>query len=627
MSGIAALIRFDGGPADPVKLAAMTAAMAYRGPDNITHRTGGAAGIGHCALDASEAASAPQPLASADGAVLLAFDGYLANREELRADLLACGARPDAGGDAALMLRSYETWGGDFARRCEGEFACVLWDARRREAVCLRDHHGLRPLYWHWDGTRFIAASEIAAVIAALGQEPELNRGYLAEIAADEHLSPDETVWQGIMRLAPAHVLTVSGKGLHWREYWALPAQVDIRHASEADYAAHYRHVLSECVRRAARSHLPVACEVSGGLDSSSVFVLGQQLARDGRLDAPSLRGYALAGPPGSDADEIEYARLVARHAGAPLTERPLYLPPLDWFAARSALDRDLPPLPNAAMSITLDEAMRADGCRVSLGGIGGDQWCDGTSFYYSELFAERDWGRFLDCYRADIAAGGFAAASALMLRLGPGSLLAPRWRRRLRALMGGDAADGPAWIAPRYRRELAERRAMHAARFPPDYRTSYKLHKLRHPIWSKVLDQLSRQRSRSGIESRSPMMARQFIEFSARTPEHLKLRGGQSKYLHRVAMAGLLPPEVGRRETKAEFSEAYRHLRAPLRIACHTPPQSEAPLLDLAGIGALPGAGGDGDVDEGRNGALWGVYASILMVKAVGNFAQRTKP
>lgn len=617
MSGLAALIRFDGGEAGLMAVQAMTAAMAFRGPDGITHWADGSASLGYCAMHASEADSPAQPLASEDGQVLAVFDGFLANHDELRADLLARGARLRWASDAELVLSAYEAWGEDFAAHLDGEFAVILWDRRTRTAVCARDHHGLRPLYWHWDGHTLVAASEIAAVLAALRKTPELNLGYLAEIAADVFYSPDETVWQGVARLLPAHVLRVDAGGPRLSEYWSLPTEVDILYARDEDYAEHYREVLTQSVRRAARSHLPLACEVSGGLDSSSVYCLAHQLQLHGRLPAPALRGYTLAGPPGSAADEVDFARMVGTHTGTAIAEQQLFLPPLEWFARQSATDRDLPPLPNAAMTITLDEAAVADGSRVSLGGIGGDQWCDGTHFYYGELFAARRWGQLLNCYRADIKAGGFVAASGLLARLGPGSLLPPRWRQTLRKALGGRRVEpAPTYLQPQFQRELAERQARYEAGYSQDYRASYKLRKLRHPSWTVVLDQLSRQRANSGLELRSPMLSRSFIEFSARTPEHLKLRGGTSKYLHRTALAGILPSGVVQRQSKAEFSAAYTNLVPALQTACSKAEVPAETLFDAGKITSLFGTYHRSSIDERSHGAIWGVYVAMLMVK-----------
>ena len=619
MSGIAAIIRFDGSDPAEHEIAAMCAAMAWRGPDGSAQRRASGVAIGHCRFDTvAEGQGEVQPLADPADRWLLAMDGYLANREAICTALEQAGKDPPPAGtsDAALVLRAWQRWGADGAARLEGEFAILVWDRMARTAWCLRDHHGLRPLYWHLGRNQLLLASEIAAIIAMLPAPPELNRGYLAELAVDEAWSPEETVWRNIQRLLPAHVLRVSRGEAALRPYWQLPAEPLLRYRHEADHIAHYRSVLDDCVRAASRSHLPVACEVSGGLDSSGVFVVAHELFKSGRLPAPGLHGFTLAGPSGSDADELAFARAVAAHAGRELVERPLFLPQLDWFSARAAQEADLPPLPNAAMSIGLDEAAAAAGCRVSLNGIGGDQWLDGTQYYYWEQFRAADLRGLWRSLRADAGAFGPVAALGMFVRLGPGGLV-PEWLRAAWRKNGG-AGDIPAWLPDDMQQELAWRRQRYRATLPAGNRASYKLRKLQHPRWSLILDSAGRQRARSGLEMRSPLLSRRFIEFSVSTPEHLRLQGGVTKLIHRRALAGSLPPLVLDRQTKAEFSTTYFNLEAALRDYCQSAPppgadgQAMAELFDR--YFATP-------IDDRPTGAIWGAYVCALMAQMAGAF------
>ena len=160
----------------------------------------------------------------------------------------------------------------------------------------------------------------------------------------------------------------------------------------DEDYFAHYREVLADCVKRAARTHLPLACEVSGGLDSTAVYCMAEKLRRDGELPAPALKGYTYIFEPGCDADEIEYARAVARHTGTDIREIEPFLPDLEWFAARGLSDCDVPPFPNGAMAVNIGKAAIADGCRVLLNGEGGNEFLTGKPIYYAEQLAQRDW-------------------------------------------------------------------------------------------------------------------------------------------------------------------------------------------------------------------------------------------
>jgi len=259
------------------------------------------------------------------------------------------------------------------------------------------------------------------------------------------------------------------------------------------------------------------------------------------------------------------------------------------------------------------------DGCRVSLTGIGGDQWLDGTHYYYTELFKRRQWAQLLACYRADAQAEGVGAATAMLSRLGPGSIIPHRWRKALRGLLSGAprmAGEAFGWLQPPFRQELAQRRERYEASLPDDYHASYKLRKLRHPSWAIVLDSAVRQRARSGLEMRSPMMSRDFIEFSARTPEHLRLHGGVSKYGHRRALAGILPDQIAARESKAEFSSAYAHLASAIEQASLSEVRKgKTALFDSGALAAVFETNRAVAIDERCYGEIWGTYATLLMV------------
>ncbi len=561
----------------------------------------------------AESQDGAQPLSNADQTVTISMDGYIANYDALKADLLARGARLRNRSEAELVLHAYDQWGADCPRHIDGEYAFVIWDKRSRTAFCARDHHGLRPLFWYWDGASLVVASDIAGVLAALPEKPALNLAYLGEIAIDETLSPEQTVWSGVYRLRNAHWLRVDGNGPQLREYWALPTKVSIRYKSDDEYVEHYRAVLDECVRQASRTHLPLGFEVSGGLDSSSLFCIAHELEKAGRLPAPRIGGYTLAGPQGSQADEVGYARAVADHLGRDLTAVPLFQPGLDWFAQRAAQDQDMPPFPNAAMSINMDRAIRADGARVAINGVGGDQWLDGTHFYYRELMETGEWRSLIESYREDRALMGFAEATKLFARLGPGSYLPRALRQLRRRVTGDDERDWrgeTSWLKPELQAVLNERIARYDESFPTEYRDSYKLRKLKLPRWTQILDLISRQRAREGLENRSPMMSRAFIEFSAATPERTRLRGGITKYIHRKSLLGLLPEEIINRFTKAEFSTVYDSLESQLREECVVnPSQNLSKIANIDGLQHLFDIFRDTSIDERDVGGVWGIY------------------
>ena len=292
MSGIAGIIHFDGRPVEPGQVEAMTAAMHYRGPDGINHWRRGNVALGQCMLRTTpESLEETQPLTNEDESLVLVMDGRVDNWEELRRELLGKGAVLRTRADAELVLRAYEVWGRDCLPHIDGDFALVIWDARRQEAFCARDRMGNKPFTYHWTGKTLYFASEQQAILRQPAVAQVLNEDMVAEYLAAQWFSSTETLWQGVLRLEAAHTLVVTPSGPTLNRYWAPDLQASLSFRSDQECAEHYRALLFDVVRRLSRASHPVACEVSGGLDSSAIFAVAETLRRQGQLPAPGAGG------------------------------------------------------------------------------------------------------------------------------------------------------------------------------------------------------------------------------------------------------------------------------------------------------------------------------------------------
>jgi len=547
-------------------LAAMTDAIAYRGPDGRGQWSEGPAALSHLMLRTTpESLDEIQPLANEDASRVLVMDGWLANWAELRTALLARGAVLRTASDAELVLRAYETWGDSCHRHLEGEYCFVLWDVRKREAVCAKDHAGMRPLHYHWNGRRLLVASDIAGVLAAGDFEQRPNLGMVAEHLSNEWYGTDDTLWAGVMRLLPAHFMRVGANGPSFERHWQPPLEVSIHHRNDEDYQQHYRAVFADCVRRASRSHKPVACDVSGGHDSSGIFAMAFRLAEAGELPAPEICGYTYSF--GDDVepenDEIGFARAVGAHLGAKIHEIPAYLPDLDWFGERGRADRDMALYPNAALAVSTGIALVADGCVVQLNGEGGDEFLAETyPLNYAEHLAKRDWGSLGQSLREDFAAFGTAQTLRDVLRYGAGPNVPASFRTLRRGLRRKPPlTPGRKLLTPEMLRLLDERRLASEKSLPARTRDPARrgmFMNLEYGCATYVRDFASRLGARLGHDVRSPMYARQFLEFAFALPERQRRRGDFQKYIHLSALAADLPKALVERRTKSEFSQPF---------------------------------------------------------------------
>ena len=572
-----------------------------------------------------------QPVTSEDQSLALVMDGRLDNWVELRIELLARGVRLRNRSDAELVLRTYEAWGRSCVDHLDGDFAFLVWNARSREVFCARDRLGEKPFFYRWDGGTLTVASEPAALHAA-GGPWRLNANLVAEYLAGEWYSRDETLWNGVMRLVAAHRMVVTGRGPDIDCYWQPRLDETLPCRTDNDYFEHYRELFADCVRRAARSDRPVACEVSGGIDSSAVFCMAEQLRRQGRLPAPGIKGYTMVFDAGTDADEIEYARAVGNHLGVDVHGVAASLQPVSWFIERASREMDVPGFPNQATSEGLYREVCAGGLCAVLTGEGGDERLTGSRAYYAEALMQRDWSSLKAGLAEDVAAFGLAKPIGWFLRNGVLQCVPEPIRdglRRIARSIRRGLKKEPEWrIAAQSRywlssdmRQLIEQRCRQSRidgsandrKCSPGQAAMLRF--LHYAFSTHVTEHMERLGASTGIELRSPMRNYKFVQFAFSTPEALRMRGKTAKYIHVKALAGLVPRAVLERQDKAEFSFVVRRLIDQQRdVLTDTIPRQHANLVDLDGMARLYEAYSRNAQDGWPLWILWSIFSIHLL-------------
>ncbi len=563
MSGIAGILHFDGRPAEESLVRAMATAMDYRGPDGMRTWCSGSAALAHCALvSTSEQLEEMQPLQDESGHLVLVFDGRLDNRPEVRRELLAGGARLRDDSDAELVLRAFERWGSECVVHLDGDFALVAWDARTATAVCARDRMGLRPFHYHWDGATLVFASDVHALLKAPWVPQHLNTGMVAEALAMEYHCVRETFWQGVLRLPAATAARVTAAGVRERRYWEPDPGMRLPCRTEADHVAYHRELLFDVVRRQSRSHKPLGCEVSGGLDSSALFAVGHALQRQDACDAPALHGFALAF---SDelADESAYQKVLGEHVGAAIERVEPGRYPVSWYRQFCASYRDFAGYPNWTMMRPLYAAARSRSCVALLNGTGGDEWLGYVIDWRSAGLAAGRWSAVFASIRDDADEGGWAHALAGVARWAASEILPDSWQERLWRYRG--FAVPSTWLSVGLAQSLRGRRS--AMRFGRSVRAG-QLEVLRSAFGQLARELAERQAAICGIERRQPFWDRRIVEAAFATPEWMRSRDGEDKWLHRRTMDGLLPQAILERADKAIFSATARQQRPEVTAA-----------------------------------------------------------
>jgi asparagine synthase (glutamine-hydrolysing) len=574
MSGIAGVLYAGGRPLDRKVLDQMVGSLAHRGPDGSGAWTEGAVGLGHRMLHTTpESLSEKLPLVR--GNLSITADARIDNREELMKTL---GLSPDYSegeiSDSELILGAYERWGERCPERLLGDFAFAVWDKQRRMLFCARDHMGVKPFYYYYcPGELFAFGSEINALLCVDEVPRRLNETRVADYLTESLEDKEITFYRGILRLPPAHTMTIGGRGTtSVRTYWALDPTREIRLGSDEEYAEAFKEIFTEAVRCRLRSAFPVGSELSGGLDSSSVVCVARDLLAEEGKDR-RLHTFSAVFPEVRESDESAYIYAVWAQQGLePHELRGDLLSPL--IGSKPVLWGGDEPSILAALSMAwaLCSSAHQHKVRVLFSGQDGDTVVSHGDPYLMELALERRWWtlateidalsrvvrRSPRSLRARI--GIFRRAVIEPLTPEPmhhawrrlSGRNQPSWPQSTANLLSEDFAR---WVG------LAERTQAQAAAEVPSGQVSYsrKLHwqALLAGMIPTVFELEDKIGATFSVEVRYPFYDTRLVEFCLALPPEQKLHRGWGRMVLRRAMAGILPEEIRWRTTKGRPGDA----------------------------------------------------------------------
>jgi asparagine synthase (glutamine-hydrolysing) len=566
VSGIAAILNLDGRPAERLQLEPMLAAIAHRGADGIGRSYDGPAALGHAMLRVTpESFAEVQPLCDQTGATRLTFDGRIDNRRELREMIEASGVELRSDTDPELVLKAYLSLGENCVRKVLGDFAFVIWDSDRRRLFCARDYSGIRPFYYYCDGKTFVAASELQQILRHPGVPQEPNEGLVGEYLTGRLITREETLYRGVMRLAPAHMMIVTEHGPRISRYYDLDPSRAIRYSTDDQYGAHFLEIFKDAIRCRMRARNGVAAELSGGVDSSSIVCTVESMIRAGEVSTPRFETFSLVySEPRSD--ERIYANEVASMWNLKLNWIQPYEIDLQASIDGVRRTREWGEHPNGAQFRTLRQAVADTGMRVLLTGLGGDQWLTGSEFYYAELLSELRFGDLMRLLKTDWRFGIPGSPGhnrlRLLLRWGLLPMLPDKVRHRLSDAVRRERF--PAFIPKDFARRinLLGRLRSHPrqpAGISFSQRTIFEV--FVNGWMAHVMELEDRHSAQAGIEQWHPFYDLRLIEFCLAIPEEQRTHNNYIKWVLRNAMKGLLPENIRTRLTKAEFSETFLRL------------------------------------------------------------------
>jgi asparagine synthase (glutamine-hydrolysing) len=553
--GIAGKLHFDPSAAvNAETVLRMTRALAHRGPDDEGLYVRGPIGLGHRRLSILDlSAAGHQPMSNEDGTVWLVFNGEIYNFLELRDALERDGVQFRSRTDTEVLLRLYERRGAGCLHALRGMFAFAIWDARRRSLLLARDRLGVKPLFYHVGNGSLTFASELKALTQSPDVRRDVDPAAIHHYLTYQYVPSPLCIYRGVRKLPPAHYLLWRDGRKEIHRYWKLKylPKLPAKGAhGERELEAELRERVEEATKLRLVADVPVGAFLSGGIDSSVI------VATMARLSDEPVHTFSI-GFAEKSYDELPAARILSKLYGTRHTE----------YRVRPDVRELLPDLvksydepyadASAIPTFVLSKLARRE-VKVVLTGDAGDENFAGYDRYLANEFARR-LGR------------GAALLGSRVMRLlvqnvphGPGQRDF-RWRlKRFVDQVGKPArARNAAWIfqfdraakAKLYTDEFAEQvLSLDSEQFVFDrYRESGAEDFLDEALYADVTTYLPDcllvkadiATMAHGLEARSPFLDHPLMEFAARLPGHLKIRGRASKWILKRAFRDRLPASI----------------------------------------------------------------------------------
>lgn len=526
-------------PPNKKYLAAMTAALSHRGPDDQAIFTDGAAGFGFKRLSIVDVVNGNQPFFNPDRSVMLICNGEIYNYKELRKELYAKGYSFNTHCDVEVIVNLYMEYGTALLHKLNGQFAFALYDKNRHLLFLARDHFGICPLFYFELNGSLLFASEIKALLKHPLVRREVNLTGLDQMfSLPGNVSP-ETMFRDIYSMKPGHYMLVENGEAVQQEYWDLnypTLSEPLQRHPENYYEERLEELLLQAVDYRLNAEVPVGFYLSGGLDSS---LIGALMKKRGNKNYAS---FSVVFPGDSEIDESYYQQMVAAytqsmHHEVPFTNEELLR------RLKAAVFYSETPLRETynTCSLALSERVRDSGVKVILSGEGSDELLGG---YFG--------------YRFDVQRMMKNNVSSSVKQVE--DILAGEVRERI----WGDSS----FFYEMDERELEEtKRALYSANLNEQYqdfdcfrRQLVNKEKLydRHPFNKRsyldlklrladhlIADHCDRVNYANGIEGRYPFLDINVVEFIRTIPHDLKLNGMNEKYILKKIARRYLPREI----------------------------------------------------------------------------------
>jgi len=557
MSGLFGIYNRDNSPLNPDSVRKMGISIKHRGPDGMHVWQDGPVGIGHCIMHTTtEFLNEHLPYFDIKTGLVITADARLDNRDELVSRLGLEKELKNTIPDSQLILIAYQKWNVDCVRYFLGDFAFVIWDSNCKQLFCARDQLGIKPFYYYLSQQIFVFASETRAVLTVSQVPHKINQGRIADflITQLEGIDKKSTFYEEVFRLPPAHTMLLSDKHVHVSNYWQLDPEYETRFKTDGEYIEAFSELLTDATRARLRCSDSPASMLSGGIDSSAVTGIAQQLMQD--TSAGSLLVFSGISKTDDQCLETHFINTVIKHTGVnSFTADTSNLKNYDeellsvFKLLEEPFDSDM------TLIILVYLMAHRSGCRVMLDGVEGDIVHSLSTSYPAYLFRRGQFilalsesrGLWKNNYQKE------TPFLKLLYRTVRSALVTNTIYKHQRKIFSNIYLKREltgTYINQEFAdrvdiKDRLEQLAAHGSRGLCSTLREQHIRNVMHPYLTVALERYDRIAALCSVEPRHPLLDRKLVEFSVSLPWDQLVRNGWSKYLLRRTCASFLPGEV----------------------------------------------------------------------------------
>ncbi len=553
MCGICGVLSLRGEQPNTDTLKRMTNTIIHRGPDDDGILIDGPCGLGNrrlAIIDLSQSGHMPMSLPAAG--VHISYNGEAYNFKLARTALETVGHTFFSGTDTETILRAYAEYGAEkFIEHFNGMFALAIWDAPKKQLVLVRDRMGQKPLYYARTNDWFVFGSEIKTLLAHPAVPKRLNRDTIPYYLAYGYPPAPQTLFEGIHELPPGHMLYVRLEGgesqVEVKRYWQppFPDGVDDRR-TETQVIAALRDLLDRAVRERMIADVPLGAFLSGGLDSAAIVALMAEVSTQ------PVKTFSIGFEGERSFDETVYAQRIADLFN---TEHTVFRvkPDVIELAGMLVHHHDQPFGDSSAIPTYLVSKLAREHVTVALTGDGGDELFAGYDRFYAATLLEK-YQRMPELVKTPLkwlvdllpsggtGYGNFAKRARRFTNATDMCLIEAylNWVRYTspELVTGLVGRSCEADTIAHYEAQANQQRVSETVPYLLDLN-------MRTYLPSDLLVKIDRCSMAVGLETRSPFLDHQLVEFAAGIRPTYKLKGRTQKYILKQAMRGTLPDNI----------------------------------------------------------------------------------